>query len=156
MFLRTQTLPETKLIGQSMTMSFAAIKTPELWRGFMPRRKEIDSIGTALYSAEVFDPDFFDSFDANKTFEKWAAVAVANFDHIPQGMQTLVFPQGLYAVFLHKGPAANAAVTYNHIFTQWLPDSGFSIDGRPHFAIMDEKYQPNSADSEEEIWIPIR
>jgi AraC family transcriptional regulator len=38
----------------------------------------------------------------------------------------------------------------------WLPDSGFELDNRPHFAVMGEKYKRDDDASEEEIWIPVR
>ena len=34
-------LQKKKLVGKHLTMSFADNKTPELWRSFMPQRKEI-------------------------------------------------------------------------------------------------------------------
>jgi AraC family transcriptional regulator len=40
---------------------------------------------------------------------------------IPEGMETLVLPAGLYAVFIHKGPASTGPATYQYIFETWLP-----------------------------------
>lgn len=155
MFLRFENLPEKKLVGNATPMSFACNKTYELWSSFMPKRHTIDSIGTALYSVEVYPPGFFNQFNPEAVFEKWAAVEVAAFDTVPDNLKTLVIPQGLYAVFLHKGPASNGASTYNYIFREWIPQSGYGVDDRPHFAVMGDKYEHDSADSEEEIWIPI-
>ncbi|MBN2009772.1 hypothetical protein JW960_10555 [candidate division KSB1 bacterium] len=46
---RFETLSEKCLIGQRVKMSFTDNKTFQLWRGFMPRRKEIhNSIGIEL------------------------------------------------------------------------------------------------------------
>jgi AraC family transcriptional regulator len=59
-------------------------------------------------------------------------------------------------MFNYRGLASDAANFYNAIFTQWLPNSGYKVDYRPHFAIMGEKYKKDSADSEEEIWIPVK
>ena len=157
MFLRTEVLAEKKLVGKSLRMCFTDIKTPELWQAFMPRRNEIkNSIGQELYSAEVFSDGHFADFDPAKEFDKWALVEVADFDSVPDDMETLVFPDGLYAVFLHTGPASEAAKTYEYIFRDWLPGSGYTLDNRPHFAVMGEKYKRESPDSEEEIWIPVR
>jgi AraC family transcriptional regulator len=154
---RIEMLPEKNLIGKRTSMSFTHNKTFELWRSFMPRRKEIqNTVGTELYSVEVYHPSFFDPFDAAAQFEKWAAVEVTDFDTVPAGMETLVFPTGMYAVFLHKGPAAEAAQTYRYIFATWLPGSGYVIDNRPHFAVMGEKHKKDDPASEEEIWIPVR
>jgi len=37
-----------------------------------------------------------------------------------------------------------------------LPNSDYELDNRPHFEILGKKYKNNSADSEEEIWIPVK
>lgn len=154
---RIETLPEKKLIGKRTRMSFSGNKTGELWRSFMPRLKEIqNSTGAELYSIEVYEPFFFSSFDPGKEFEKWAAIEVTNFDSVPRKMETITLLPGLYAVFLHKGAAAEGPKTYRYIFETWLPNSDFLIDDRPHFAVMGEKYKNDDPDSEEELWIPVK
>jgi AraC family transcriptional regulator len=154
---RIEIATEKKLIGKHITMSFIENKTYELWSSFMPRRNEIkNQIGSDLYSLEVFTPGHFDEFDPNNHFEKWAAVEVADFNEIPAEMESLIIPAELYAVFVHKGDQSNAYKTYHSIFVEWLPNSKYTVDDRPHFAIMGEKYKKNDPDSEEEIWIPIK
>ncbi len=138
-------------------MSLADNKTFELWRSFMPQRREItNSIDTDLYSVEVYGPTYWDDFSPEMTFEKWAAIQVTDFHAVPDGMDTLRVPDGLYAVFIHRGPVSEAPKTYGHIFRTWLPNSGFTLDDRPHFALMGTKYKNEDPDSEEEIWIPIK
>ena len=154
---KIKTLTEKKLIGTYIEMSFIENKTFELWSSFMPKRKDIqNTIDNNLYSLEVFSPDHFDNFDPAKTFQKWAAIEVQNLENIPENMESLIVPDGLYAVFVHYGPASEAHKTYHPIFTEWLPNSQYTVDDRPHFAVMDEKYKKDDPDSEEEIWIPIK
>jgi AraC family transcriptional regulator len=154
---RIEIATEKKLIGKHITMSFLENKTFELWSSFMPRRKEIkNQIGSDLYSLEVFTPGHFNEFDPKEHFEKWAAVEVSDFSEIPAEMESLIIPPQLYAVFIHKGDQNEAYKTYHSIFVEWLPNSEYTIDDRPHFAIMGEKYKKNDPDSEEEIWIPIK
>jgi len=156
MYLRIETLVSKKLIGISMPMSFTNIQTPALWRTFMPRLSEIKNrVGTELYSGEVYPPGYYDNFNPANTFYKWATVEVSDYDTIPTDMQTLSF-EGQYAVFLHTGPASQGAETYNYIFLEWLPTSGYVLDNRPHFAIMGDKYKAKDPASEEEIWIPVK
>jgi AraC family transcriptional regulator len=154
---RIEKLKEKKLIGKRINMSFANNKTTELWRSFMPRRKEIKNyIGQDLYSIEIYNPDFFLRFNPESVFEKWAAIQVSDFDGLPDDMETVTIPPGLYAVFIHKGPAGKGRDTYQYIFTEWLPNADFIVDHRPHFALMGEKYKKDDPHSEEEIWIPIK
>jgi AraC family transcriptional regulator len=149
--------PEKKLIGKRMTMTFSDNRTGELWRSFMTHKKEIlNTLGGDLYSLQVYDPSMdFKEFDLNKPFEKWAAAEVSDFEGVPAGMETFTLPEGLYAVFHYKGAASSGADAFRYIFGQWLPDSGYHLDIRPHFEILGEKYKNDDPDSEEEIWIPV-
>jgi AraC family transcriptional regulator len=153
---RIEILSEKKLIGKRLQMSLANNKTKELWQSFMPRRKEIqNSIGTDLYSMQVYDPFYFNTFDPNNLFEKWATIEVTNFDTIPDEMETFTLPSGLYAVFFYKGSNTDTQI-FQYIFGTWLPNSEYVLDNRPHFEILGEKYKNSNPNSEEEIWIPIK
>ena len=138
-------------------MSFSNNQTHELWKSFMPSRREIkNNIGSDLYSVEVYEPLYFNNFNPEKEFDKWAVVEVTDFETVPEDMETLISPRGLYAVFLHKGAASKGPETYQYIFGTWLPASDFLLDNRPHFAVMGEKYKNDDPDSEEEVWIPVK
>lgn len=149
---------EKKLIGKRMIMSLADNKTYELWKSFMPRRKEIrKNLTTELISMQVYDKSYdFRNFDPKATFEKWAAIEVPNFDMIPEEMETYTLSEGLYAVFMYKGAASQGADMFRYIFGTWLPGSDYLLDNRPHFEILGEKYKNEDPESEEEIWIPIK
>ena len=154
-FLRIESLPETKLIGKRMQMSLSDNKTFPLWSSFMPRRKEIrNNINADLFSMQVYDGPF--NYNPDTLFEKWAAVAVTDFDAIPHDMEAFTLTEGLYAVFIHKGAANTGPVTFRYIFETWFPTSGYALDNRPHFEILGAKYKNNAPDSEEEIWIPVK
>jgi AraC family transcriptional regulator len=158
MVVRIETFKEKKLVGNCLKMSLSDNKTIELWRNFMPRRKEIKNrVNDDLFSIQVYDQSFdFLNFNPDALFEKWAAVEVEGFDAVPEGMEPFILKNGLYAVFLHKGAASSGPKTFRYIFGIWLPDSIYSLDYRPHFEILGEKYKNEDPDSEEEIWIPIK
>ncbi len=114
---RVELLAQKTIIGKRMRMSFANNKTGELWRGFMPRRKEIhNNIDSNLYSIEVYGSSYFDNYDPNTEFEKWAGVEVTDFETIPMEMETITIPSGLYAIFIYRGLASAAEQTYQYIF----------------------------------------
>jgi len=108
-----------------------------------------------LFCSNIF-PWVFKNFNPDAEFEKWAAVEVKDFETIPEGMETITLPGGTYAVFLYKGAAHASSGTFRYIFETWLPNSDFSLDNRPHFEILAEKYKNESPDSEKELWIPIK
>ncbi len=146
------------LIGKKLRMSVMNDRTVELWQSFMPWRSEISQVANNfLYSVQVFDSGkYFEQFSPEAEFEKWAAVEVSEFSEIPDKMETLKIPEGNYAVFNYKGPASAALPFFQYIFQDWIPNSEYAVDNRPHFALMGEKYRGNNSDSEEEIWVPVR
>jgi len=137
-------------------MSFINNRTGELWRSVMPSRKEItNSVSADLVSLQIYPPSFFENFDPSKEFQKWALIEVRNFNEIPPGLEKFTLPSGMYAVFQHKG-SSNDKRTFEYILNQWLPQSEYLLDDRPHFEVLGEKYKNNDTDSEEEIWIPVK
>ena len=155
---RIETLSEKKLVGKRMKMTFANNKTRELWQAFMLQRKEIMNALTAdLFSLQNYDASFdFKNFNPDAVFEKWAAVEVADFNTIPDGMESYLLTSGLYAVFIHIGAASEGAKTFQYIFGTWLPASDYLLDNRPHFEVLGGKYKNDDPSSEEEIWIPVK
>ena len=150
-------LSEKKLAGKRMKMTFAENKTPELWKSFMQRRKEIkNNVGNELYSVQIYAPSFFSNFNPEAEFEKWATIEVKDFEMVPEGMETVALKGGLYAVFVYHGAASEASGNFQYILGTWLPASEYVLDDRPHFEILGEKYKNDSPDSEEEIWIPVK
>jgi AraC family transcriptional regulator len=151
-------LAEKMLIGKRIKMCLSDDKTLELWKSFMPHRKEISNkLDYELFSIQIFDDNLdFAKFNPQTVFEKWAALEVSDFGNIPAEMETLIIPGGLYAVSLYRGSSAAAAKTFQYIFENWLPNSIYTLDQRPHFEIMGEKYKNDDPNSEEEIWIPIK
>ncbi len=153
---RIKQFEETYLIGMRKLMTLEENTTSKLWRAFMPRLGEIDHIhGAGLYSVQIYPPGF--RFQSRSVpFEKWAAVP-AKVSVPPDGLETLIIPSGLYAVFTHHGPASTFHKTIAHIFGNWLPNSPYEMDQRPQFEIMAPDYLgPDHPDSEEEVWIPLK
>lgn len=146
------------LIGKSLAMSYTNNRTGELWRSFMPRKREIQHvIGSALYSMQIYNGIFdFKNLNPTDTFTKWAAVEVSDFEQTPENMECYTLKGGLYAVFTHRGPASAFMPTFQYIFEEWLPNSEYEVDDREHFELLGEKYKNESPDSEEEIWVPIK
>ena len=153
-----QTLPQKKLIGKSARMSLIQNTTPILWKSFMQNRKTIkNTVGTDLYSIQVYDDiSYFQNFNPQTKFTKFAMTEVSSFEIIPDEMETLTIESGLYAVFIYKGLAENFGQFANYIFSEWLPNSSYTLDNKPHFEVLGENYKPADENSQEEVWIPIK
>lgn len=158
MEVRIVLLENLKMMDVKTRMSVSNTKTEELWKTFMPRRNEIKNrIGSDYYSIEVYDNlEYFKAYNPEQTFEKWAAIEVENGNSIPDNMNYMSIPKGNYAIFTYKGKPSEAFRAFQYIFGEWIPKSKFLVDHRPHFAQMGEKYLGEDANSEEELWIPIK
>lgn len=157
MYSRIEIINEKKLIGKRLRMSFANYRVAELWQSFMPRRKDIqNNVTSELISLVKYSPGHFENFQLTNEFERWAAVEVTDFENIPNELESLILPSGKYAVFIHRGDAAEIDRTFQYILGTWLPNSDYVLDDRPHFEVLTERYKNNDPNSEEEIWIPIR
>lgn len=151
-----ETINEKKLVGKRLSMSFTDYRVAELWQSFMPHLKEINNmLSTKLISMAVYSPRHFTDFSPDNLFEKWAAVEVADFDNVPEGMETCIVSAGAYAVLKYKGLSSDNSV-FQYIHNSWLPASDYILDNRPHLEILGEKYKNNDPNSEEELWIPVK
>jgi len=150
---------EIKLVGMSTRTSLNKNKTVALWKQFMGRKKEVGNIKNSwYYSIQRYDVDLkMENFTPNIIFETCAAVEVNCFEEIPDDMESLVIPEGEYAVFIHRGATDSFHKTADFIFRVWLPNSKYELDNRMHFEIMKEEYLgPDNPNSEEEVWVPIK
>ena len=153
---RIEELTQKKLIGQSLSMSLHQNRTAQLWGKFAPRIREIQNrTSDDKISLQVYPPLYYQKFNPSKEFEKWAAVEVNDLEHIPNEMKSFLLEKGLYAVFDYKGSSNDSSI-FEYIFYEWMPNSKYVVDERPHFEVLGSKYKNNDPDSEEEIWIPIR
>lgn len=104
---RIEILPQKVFVGMYSKISYSNNQVGLLWKSFMPRRSEIEARRSPdLYSIELSDVPLSD-FTLDTVVEKWAAVEVVSDDIIPEGMSVLRIEGGLYAVFIHKGNAAD-------------------------------------------------
>ena len=146
---------ERKLIGMRLEMSLVENKTVDLFRGFMPRKKEITTnVSNEVIALQHFN---FETFTPQTKFEKWACVEVSDFKGIPNNMERLVLEAGKYAVFIHHGTSEAFENSMKNFLFEWLPSTEYKIDSRPHFEILGEAYLGHkNPNSKEEVWIPIQ
>lgn len=147
------------IVGLSATASFLNANqiTSQLARQFMPRIGEVkhrkDTFRLSLQKYSNFN---ISEFNPNQTFQKWIGVEVDNLQFIPDHMETLTIDIGRYLVVNFEGTIEAFVNFWQDIHYNWLPNSEFEIDNRPHFERLGQDYNPNQAVNKEEIWIPIK
>jgi AraC family transcriptional regulator len=122
----------------------------------MPRLKSIPGrVGADRISMRVFHTPEGAPLRPATPCDEWAAVEMNEAENAPAGMQTYALPGGLYAVFVHRGPASTFPQTASAIYGRWLPASDYELDHRPHLAVMGPDYRLDDPGATEEIWVPI-
>lgn len=136
--------------------SLAMDVTASLWQQFsVITRKFPGSFAAERYSVSAYGPGFFTNFDPQRSFRKWAAAPVTQGKLPTSMLQWLDIPPGLYAVFQYRGKASDGADFFRSIFTDWLPQSGYQLDLRPHFEILPPGYAPDDPSAVEDVYIPV-
>ncbi|MBM3400591.1 MAG: GyrI-like domain-containing protein [Bacteroidetes bacterium] len=147
-------LPEFTLTGISTEMSLSSNKTQSLWSSFRRQQKQSKyQDPDFFYSVIVYPENYFENFNPATPFVKHALVSTEHTGNLDLGWERFTLPGGLYAVFNHKGPDSSI---FNFIYNQWLPQSRYILDNRPHFEKLPAGYIPGHSESEEEIYIPIK
>ena len=154
MFLRFENVSEFIVVGCSMEMSLTNFKPAEVWQKFMQSKNKLTGSDTeCYYDVNSYHEHYFECYSPDKPFNKLAGVkstaVVDNFD-------SLVIPDGRYAVFIHEGLAADISKTFQHIFAIWLPQNNEQLDHRPHFMKLPIDYNRDSTIVKEEIYIPLK
>ncbi len=154
---RIEKVTPIKLIGESVQMSLVNNRTLQLWKGFMTNLMQSNaSVGYPRYSIQVYEAGYFQNFNPQTTFTKWACIKTDQLHNIPKGFSEFLLDGGQYAVFDYKGTSTDFSKMAQWIYGQWLPNSRYELDHRPHFELLGEKYRNNHPESEEEVWIPIK
>jgi len=147
-------LPGFSLTGISAEMSLYNNLTPDLWGHFRRAQKQhFTADPDFFYSVNVYPNGYFEHFNPTILFTKYAGVAAEYAANTDLPWEKFELSGGLYAVFRHKGPDTSI---FQYIYSQWLPQSGYELDNRPHFEKLPSNYIPGHPESTEEIYIPIR
>ncbi|MBT8183817.1 MAG: GyrI-like domain-containing protein [Eudoraea sp.] len=148
-------IKKKKLLGRSLQMSLEQNTTYELFSTFMPRLGEIaNSTDAIIYDLRVYPDNYFTTFDPTAVFTKWALKEVVNFDQIPANMHPFILEAGNYAVFKLKGENAGYEI-FEYLFKEWLPNSDYRLDTRPHFDKLVANTHNNHSETSESIYIPV-
>ncbi|MFC4221625.1 GyrI-like domain-containing protein [Flagellimonas marina] len=150
-------LPQTELVGIRIHTTLAKNETRALWGRF---QKLLIALGISReiekYYIQIFGAaTTISNMSPNTEFEKWAAVESKHLPEISKEMETITL-SGKYAIFIHKGLPSDFPKTAAYIYREWLPNSGFTVDHRPHFEIMPPNYSPVDPNTEEEVLVPLK
>lgn len=149
-----------KVIGMDTKFSMKNNVIPQLWQKFMTRMGEIKrslNPGTALGICETACEKNYKDFTEETEFTEIACLEVEDFEFVPEGMVTRTIDTHEYAVFTHRGELSKLNHTYDYIYKQWLPDSGYRVGANFDFELYDHRFNPmDQKNSEIDIYFPVK
>ncbi|HEY71116.1 MAG TPA: AraC family transcriptional regulator [Anaerolineae bacterium] len=121
-------------------------EVPKLWEAFIPRMNEVPNRTESKISFGVMD-----NYDEETgEFDYIAGVAVDSDKSIPDGMVSHTVPEQTYAVFRCTLPTLHP--TFQHIYQEWLPESGHERSKGPELEIYNEEFH---VDETLYLYIPL-
>jgi AraC family transcriptional regulator len=136
-------------IRQHHAFADAVNTIPPQWEAFRQLRSIPGAIGTTTYGV-VCGNDV-----AAQTFEYMCAIEVTDFESLPADLGRVRILTQQYAVFTHTGHISGIQTTWNSIWNEWLPASGYLPADVPDFEIYDDRFDPKTGMGLVEIWFPI-
>ncbi len=147
-------LPPLLLAGMREPLDEQSAATiPLLWQKFSPyigaisHQKNKTAFGLCVRSSE----------SSNGFYYYMAACEVSEFSDLPAELSPLIVPAYKYAVFAHETHLSHLKQTIDHVFEQWLPNSGFAHNPESihFFERYGEEFCPEVGVGGIEIWLPI-
>lgn len=147
--------PGFRVIGKTCRSTMNNNTIPALWDEF---NKVCSKIPGAIEEGSAYGICYFEEITemTNDTpFTYLAGIKVANDQAAGEGLVTRDVPAADYAVFEHHGSLETLGQTYDSIYSNWLPDSGYNRKDSDDFERYDERFQYGKPESVMEIWVPV-
>ncbi len=157
------TLPSSTFVGLEARYLSATseeannmLVIPNLWIDFFKRVGELENQKPKTYYGLANTPEALGLTREHP--DEGIYLAAAQVDpafECPNGMSRWTSTAGLYAKFEHIGPVDTVGETIAHIYGKWFPESEYTERGGPDINKYDERFDPDSAQSVLEIFVPI-
>ena len=145
--------PEMKIVGIASQYDDDDFDLHRLWSAFMPYK---DNVPNRMEKNAFGIYESYEENGGDVYFSYICAVAVFNFDDIPEGMTSRVIPEQTYAKFTHKGPVANLSETLKYIWGSWLPKSKYEYVEKPDFELYPAGFDDSDPENVLYLHIPVR
>ena len=128
----------------------ASAGIPSQWQRFLPHLGQVPGqVGRKAYGVCC------NSDDAGN-FDYVCGVEVKNFSRLPADWSRVRIPEQRYAVFSQRDHISAIRSTWNTIWNNWLPESGYEVVDAPNFERYGDDFDSVTGTGGFEIWIPIK
>ena len=131
------------------TYSGAAQTIPAQWQAFHELGALPGQQGATAYGVMC------GAWPQEQRFEYMTGVEVASLDALAPELGRMRVPAQRYAVFTHQGHASTLHATWEAIWNQWLPRSGYRMANTPEFEAYDARFDFRTGAGVIEIWCSI-
>jgi AraC family transcriptional regulator len=136
-------------LGERYTCETSAA-IPSQWQRFLPHLNYIPGqLGRTAYGVCC------NSDDAGN-FDYVCGVEVKDFARVSADWSRVRIPEQRYAVFHHREHISAIRSTWNTIWNNWLPESGYEVVDAPSFERYGDDFDSVTGTGGFEIWIPIK
>ena len=144
-----------RVVGITCENTMKSNNIPQLWSEFNERICPM--MDRALSRAAYGICYYTDMAEMNEDtpFTYLAGLEYPLDEECPAGFTSRTIPEAEYAVFEHKGSLDTLNDTYNEIYNEWLPQSGYERKVADDFELYDERFNFGAPDSVMEIWVQI-
>jgi len=127
-------------------------KVVDQWLNFLPKKKQIKN----QLSKEVYGVALSSELDLREEKLSYlSATEVTRVEDPPEGMTSLVLPEGLYARFENRGATDQHSSLVDYIYGIWLPSSLYNRGLGYDFEIFDHRYDHQNENSISRFLIPV-
>ncbi len=123
---------------------------PSQWQRFVPYLGSIPQQNGADTYGVVYNTD-----DAGY-MDYMSGVEVKGISELPHGLNSLHVPAHRYAIFFHPDHIAQVRDSWNYIWNDWLPRSGFEASDAPILEHYDHRFDPRTGAGGVELWVPLK
>ncbi len=144
-----------RVIGKSCQSTMKNNTIPALWETFGTYCEAIPGVLVPNAAIGVCYFEGSEEMTDDTPFTYLAGMEVKPDQTVPAGMTHRDVPEAEYAVFEHHGSLVSLHDTYNAIYGEWLPQSGYTRAEADDFELYDERFTFGKDESIMEIWVPI-
>jgi AraC family transcriptional regulator len=140
--------PALLLAGISRTYSGTNAGMPAQWGEFQPWLGHVPGQrGNTAYGVLYNDNE--------SGIDYLTGVEVASTASLPDTLAHLAIAPQRYAVFQHRGHVSTISATWQAIWSQWFPRSGYQAVAAPMLEKYPGTFDPVTGNGGFEIWIPV-
>ena len=128
----------------------ASAGIPSQWQRFLPHLGQIPGqLGRTAFGVRC------NSDDAGN-FDYVCGAEVKDFSRLPADWCRVRIPEQTYAIFFQRDHISTIRSTWNTIWNNWLPESGYDVVDAPDFERYGDNFDSATGIGGFEIWLPVK